>query len=501
MSAPYEVVEHIDGPSLRDLVLDANDKDTLRNLVEAIGRALDGFARIGLRHRDLRPEVIQLRDPNGANLVVAGFGAARLSEFDLDMVSPGETTRYMAPEAVLGGVAPASDWWSLGIVLLEKLTGGACFEGIDERAFLIHTLTQGVPLPESLDPELALLLRGLLARDRAKRWQWQEVRAWLDGAPVEAPQDASVPPEQTGPAITLGGTELRSPARYALAAAEAANWDEALDHLARGRLAVWAEEIGLDPKRLAVLRGLLLRELDDDIRLGHRPQGPQPRFAARDPRQHRHPRLAHAEPGGRLCPHLGRGPRRAGAAGDRDLAQPAEAPRGDRAQTRRTPRDRAQRGRPAPLSPLAVAGQIAGLVGGAAQAPARHRPPRPRGHRRPPADARRGPDHPAQRERWASSATWTRSSRRRATSPRPPASDPSMPTRREPPSSSDRAGRCSVWWRSGSRISPIAASRASTNGPTSSASTAVARLHARWCCWRCPSRAGRSPHAGNISRS
>ncbi|MFZ1104101.1 MAG: protein kinase [Hyphomicrobiaceae bacterium] len=178
---PYEVVEHIDGLSLRDLPLGPNDKDTLRNVIEAVGRALDGFARIGLRHRDLRPEVIQLRDANPASLVVNGFGAARLSEFDLDMVSPGETTRYMAPEAVLGGVAPASDWWSLGIILLEKLTAGACFDGVDDRAFLIHTLTQGVPLPETLDPDMALLLRGLLARDRARRWQWQEVRAWLDG--------------------------------------------------------------------------------------------------------------------------------------------------------------------------------------------------------------------------------------------------------------------------------------------------------------------------------
>jgi serine/threonine protein kinase len=107
-------------------------------------------------------------------------------------------------------VAPAFDWWSLGMMLLEKLAAGACFEGVDDRAFLIHAPAQGVPLPETLDPDVALLLRGLLARDRAKRWQWQEVGAWLDGEPVEAPEQGSAQPDETGPALALGDVEHRS---------------------------------------------------------------------------------------------------------------------------------------------------------------------------------------------------------------------------------------------------------------------------------------------------
>jgi len=115
------------------------------------------------------------------DLVITGFGSARLSEFDLDIASPLETTRYMAPEAIAGGVAPASDWWSMGMILLERVTSGACFEGINEQAFLIHVLTNGVPLPENLNVNTELLLRGLLARDRRQRWQWKEVQAWLAG--------------------------------------------------------------------------------------------------------------------------------------------------------------------------------------------------------------------------------------------------------------------------------------------------------------------------------
>lgn len=49
------------------------------------------------------------------DLVITGFGSARLSELDLDIVSPLETSRDIAPEAVMGGVSAASDLWSLGM--------------------------------------------------------------------------------------------------------------------------------------------------------------------------------------------------------------------------------------------------------------------------------------------------------------------------------------------------------------------------------------------------
>ncbi|MGG7382312.1 protein kinase domain-containing protein, partial [Escherichia coli] len=87
--------------------------------VEELGKCLHSFSEHGLRHRDLRPGAILVRQKDPLDLVVTGFGSARLSDFDLDIVSPLETTRYSAPEAIAGGVAAASDWWSLGMILLE----------------------------------------------------------------------------------------------------------------------------------------------------------------------------------------------------------------------------------------------------------------------------------------------------------------------------------------------------------------------------------------------
>ncbi|WP_416769050.1 AAA domain-containing protein [Pseudomonas sp. RHF3.3-3] len=265
----YEVIEELTGGTLADLGSVVRDAAAVRHVVGELGQALHAFNEAGLRHRDLRPASLLVRSREPLDLVISGFGSARLSEFDLDIVSPLETSRYMAPEAIAGGVAPASDWWSLGMVLLEQLTQGACFEGINPNAFLIHVLANGVPIPDDLDPQLNLLLRGLLARDRHQRWQWPQVQDWLNGLPVEAPASSySERDDDEGAAITLGSQRFRKPSVFALAAAQADHWAQALDHLLRGVIVTWAEHIGLAPRLLAGLRQVAQHEgIEDDFRL------------------------------------------------------------------------------------------------------------------------------------------------------------------------------------------------------------------------------------------
>jgi primosomal replication protein N'' len=265
----FEVVEELTGDNFSGLVVTPGDVGRVRQIVDQLGRALNAFSECGLRHRDLRPSVVLVRSHDPLELAITGFGSARLSEFDLDIVSPLETTRYMAPEAIAGGVAAASDWWSLGMMLLELLTNGKCFEGVNEPAFLIHVVTNGVLVPPGLDPALDVLLRGLLARDRRERWQWNEVRAWIAGERLQAPtQNGAMEEPPIGAGIALSGRTYRTPTSFALAAAEAANWDEARDALLRGAIAAWAQEAGFSPMLQSGLRqaGRAL-ELSEDLRL------------------------------------------------------------------------------------------------------------------------------------------------------------------------------------------------------------------------------------------
>ncbi|MES2069869.1 MAG: AAA domain-containing protein [Pseudomonadota bacterium] len=265
----YEVVEELSGGTLADVGIAFSDMATIRHVVSELGQALHSFSEAGLRHRDLRPGTLLVRSRDPLDLVISGFGSARLSEFDLDIVSPLETTRYMAPEAIAGGVAAASDWWSLGMILLEQLTSGVCFEGTNPRAFLIHVLANGVTLPDNLDPQLHLLLRGLLARDHHQRWQWKHVQTWLDGKAIDAPSAATTEVDSNeGSSILLSNRRYHKPSVFALAAAEREHWDEAKIHLCRGVLITWAEQAGIDPTALAGLRQVIAHDgIDDDCRL------------------------------------------------------------------------------------------------------------------------------------------------------------------------------------------------------------------------------------------
>ena len=264
----YEVNEELTGGTLAELGLLPNDSAMFERVVEELGKCLHSFSEHGLRHRDLRPGAILVRQKDPLDLVVTGFGSARLSDFDLDIVSPLETTKYSAPEAIAGGVAAASDWWSLGMILLEQITRGKCFEGVNEQAFLIHVITNGPPLPSDIEPRFSRLLRGLLARDRRERWSWNEVKRWLAGEDVPLPSSAT--PEElhtaTGPSIELAGQSHYSPRTFALAAADSGTWDEARDKLLKGAVVTWAEETNVDSRLLGSLRQLrLLENLSDDF--------------------------------------------------------------------------------------------------------------------------------------------------------------------------------------------------------------------------------------------
>ncbi|ETI64278.1 histidine kinase [Sphingobium sp. C100] len=265
----YEVSEDLRGSTFADLGLVANDLANLSRIIEEVGGALAALAECGLRHRDLRPGAIMVRSRDPLDLVITGFGSARLSNYDLDIVSPLEITRYTAPEAVAGGVAAASDWWSLGMLILEQVTRGACFADADDQAFLINVLTNGAPIPEDLAPEVDALLRGLLSPDRRTRWCWPEIRRWLDGDIPEAPpRQGAAQDDHAKRSITLAGRRFSGGAQFALAAAEAEHWDEARTLLLRGELATWMEEAALHPELRAEIRQIAaLETVAEDFRL------------------------------------------------------------------------------------------------------------------------------------------------------------------------------------------------------------------------------------------
>ena len=149
-----------------------------------------------------------------------------------------QTTRYTAPEVIIGASAASSDWWSLGVIILEMVTNGECFEGVHEKAFLLHLVTRGIRVPGNLPQEWRELLMGLLARDPSRRWRWAEVERWLNGERgIPHGYDVASASSGAGPTFELAGTTYSSPEAFALAAADEAAWDIAKNCFLKGAIA------------------------------------------------------------------------------------------------------------------------------------------------------------------------------------------------------------------------------------------------------------------------
>jgi hypothetical protein len=254
---------------LRNLRLSRRDLSKLEEFVGAFSQVLLEFAGLGLRHRQLTPETVWIRSLSPLKLAVSDFSAARLSSFDLKFESPLDAFRHMAPEILTGAVSAASDWWALGIILLDLLSGGECFAGAESQLFMMHVQSVGVPIPEEYPPRLIVLLRGLLTVDRSHRWQWSQVDAWLRGEDVpDTAASCGATGSIVGSSIALGGRQYTTAKSFALAAFGSANWDEAVSMVERGGVTSWARRLGLDAITMTSLDQLTTNhEITPDFKL------------------------------------------------------------------------------------------------------------------------------------------------------------------------------------------------------------------------------------------
>jgi serine/threonine-protein kinase len=189
----YLVMDYIEGDHLGALLQKAyklGSKLPTPIALRAMVDALEGLAaahnltdengrRINLVHRDVSPH----------NIMVSTDGIARLTDFGVAKaeVRLMSTTRqgqfkgklaYMAPEhASTGEADQRSDLFSAGIILWESLTGRRLFRAENQAATLNKICIEPIPMPSSVDPELApfdTILAMALARDPAERFQTAE---------------------------------------------------------------------------------------------------------------------------------------------------------------------------------------------------------------------------------------------------------------------------------------------------------------------------------------
>ena len=181
-------------------------------VVGQLGKALAKAHRVGVIHRDLKPDNIFLCELEGGERFVKllDFGTAKDDSRTPSSTTLGQligTPYYMSPEQILGEhVDTRTDIWSLGVVAYEALTGVRPFEGVTVGAITlaIHTTN---PRPTTLVPELPDTVdewfARACARDPAERFQ--TVRSATDGFVRAVAGEPALPDSGPGSADDLSG--------------------------------------------------------------------------------------------------------------------------------------------------------------------------------------------------------------------------------------------------------------------------------------------------------
>jgi eukaryotic-like serine/threonine-protein kinase len=194
---PFLVLELVEGQTL-DQECAGRPSDPAR--VAEIGREVAGalaYAHAaGVIHRDVKPGNVLLGHDGRVKL--ADFGIARLIGETVRHTRTGQaigTAAYLSPEQVRGeDVTEATDVYSLGLLLLEALTGERAYPGTPTESALAR-LSRQPEIPDSLPPEWVRLLTDLTALDPSARPTAEAVAARLrdmgGGGVTPAPAEAT----------------------------------------------------------------------------------------------------------------------------------------------------------------------------------------------------------------------------------------------------------------------------------------------------------------------
>ncbi len=188
----FFTMEYVPGETFLEYVRPAGKTDDgrVRTALAQLVRGLSAVHQGGKLHRDIKPSNVLVTGQH--RLVLLDFGlAAEIEESGLGRSAEvAGTPEYMSPEhALREPLSPASDWYSVGVMLYQALTGRLPFRGT--WAELIQERERADP-PSPADvhpraaPDLAKLARALLRRDPGKRPSASEIAAVLGpGAVLE----------------------------------------------------------------------------------------------------------------------------------------------------------------------------------------------------------------------------------------------------------------------------------------------------------------------------
>ncbi|MER6530819.1 serine/threonine-protein kinase [Streptomyces sp. NPDC001508] len=197
---PWIVMELVRGRSLGSALQEGtlDTREAARVGLQVLG-ALEAAHAAGVLHRDVKPDNVLLGRHD--RVVLTDFGIAQI-EGETDLTDTGGfvgSPEYIAPERVLGRrPGPASDLWSLGVVLYAATEGVSPFRRSNTAATLQSVLHATPAPPAAAHGPLAEAVNGLLEKDPAHRPDAARVRALLEAAARPPAPGPAGPPSSAG---------------------------------------------------------------------------------------------------------------------------------------------------------------------------------------------------------------------------------------------------------------------------------------------------------------
>ncbi|NUR04533.1 MAG: serine/threonine protein kinase, partial [Streptomyces sp.] len=203
---PWIVMELIRGESLHEVLRrgPVEASEAARIGLAVLG-ALDAAHAVGIVHRDVKPANVLL----GAHgrVVLTDFGIAHVQGEESLTVS-GEfvgSLEFVAPERMSGrGAGPASDLWSLGVLLYAAVEGVSPFRRTTVESTLAAVIASEAPEPKQAGP-LGPLIARLLVKDPDQRPGAKETGVVLEAVAEGWP----VPQAEAGAAVAQDTAGLR----------------------------------------------------------------------------------------------------------------------------------------------------------------------------------------------------------------------------------------------------------------------------------------------------
>ena len=211
----YIAMEYVPGGTLKEQIkrrgpFGAGETATVgAQIAEALGAAHER----GMIHRDIKPQNV-LVSASG-DLKVTDFGIARAASAVTSSASSAifGTAGYISPEQALGEpVGPASDLYSLGVILYEMLTGELPFTADNSIAVCMKHVTEPLRPPKQLNPlvpeGMDALVVMLLAKRPADRYAsatelLSDLERVRDGLPPVLALEATTQPLGEAPRAAL----------------------------------------------------------------------------------------------------------------------------------------------------------------------------------------------------------------------------------------------------------------------------------------------------------